>query len=123
MRALFRDFNDGTLAVSEVTNTNYYLDDEILEFIGTDRDFAIHANKATAEKLVRSLYQEDKVDVSMYEPADPDFFCDDEDDFDEEEYEYDDEDDDEEGSLSFVFADDDDQTFRIPRTIRFPKKP
>lgn len=127
MRVLYRDFDDGTLAVAEVTGTTYYLEEGILQFIGTDRDFGIQADKAAAEKLVRSLYFEGRLDVTGYEPCDVSMLFDDDDfdfEFDEDEdddedlpfgdYEVDDED------VLNVFLSDDDKNIRIPRTIRFP---
>lgn len=120
MRVLYRDYNDETLAVAEVTGTTYFEEEEVLQFIGTDRDFGIHADKATAEKLVRSLYLEDRLDVTGYESCDVDVFFEEDDDFDED-FEGFDEDD--ENILNVFFPDDEEEPIRIPRTIRFPKRP
>ena len=39
MRVLYKDFSDGYLSVAEVTGTTYYEEEQVLEFIGSDRDF------------------------------------------------------------------------------------
>ena len=44
MRVLCKDFSDGYLSVAEVTGTTYYEEEKVLEFIGSDRDFAIQAD-------------------------------------------------------------------------------
>ena len=70
-----------------------------------------------AEKLVRDLYENGRLDVTAYEPADVDFlFEEDSEDFEEEDEDFDDED-----MLNVYFADDDTDGIHIPRTIRFPK--
>jgi hypothetical protein len=120
MRVLYRDFFDQTLVVAEVNNTTYFPDEEVLHFSG-DVEFGISADKATAEKLVRSLYLEGKVDVSGYDPCDVDELLD-------EEFEDDDEDfedldfDEEEDVLRFILPDEEKNSFGLPKTIRFPKK-
>ena len=101
MRVLYKDFSDGYLSVAEVTGTTYYEEEQVLEFIGSDRDFAIQADERLAEKLVRDLYENGRLDVTAYEPADVDF--------------------DDEDMLNVYFADDDTDGIHIPRTIRFPK--
>ena len=117
MRVLYKDFSDGYLSVAEVTGTTYYEEEQVLEFIGSDRDFAIQADERLAEKLVRDLYENGRLDVTAYEPADVDFlFEEDSEDFEEEDEDFDDED-----MLNVYFADDDTDGFQIPRTIRFPK--
>ena len=117
MRVLYKDFSDGYLTVAEVTGTTYYEEEQVLEFIGSDRDFAIKAAVKLAEKLVRDLYENDRLDVTAYEPADVDFlFEEDDEDYEEEDADFDDED-----VLNVYFADDDDNGVHIPRTIRFPK--
>ena len=45
MRVLYKDFSDGYLSVAEVTGTTYYEEEQVLEFIGSDRDFAIQADE------------------------------------------------------------------------------
>ena len=117
MRVLYKDFSDGYLSVAEVTGTTYYEEEQVLEFIGSDRDFAIQADERLAEKLVRDLYENGRLDVTAYEPADVDFlFEEDSEDFEEEDEDFDDED-----LLNVYFADDDTDGIPIPRTIRFPK--
>ncbi len=117
MRVLYKDFSDGYLSVAEVTGTTYYEEEQVLEFIGSDRDFAIQADERLAEKLVRDLYENGRLDVTAYEPADVDFlFDEDSEDFEEEDEDFDDED-----MLNVYFADDDTDGIHIPRTIRFPK--
>ena len=69
MRVLYKDFSDGYLSVAEVTGTTYYEEEQVLEFIGSDRDFAIQADERLAEKLVRDLYENGRLDVTAYEPA------------------------------------------------------
>ena len=104
MRVLYKDFSDGYLSVAEVTGTTYYEEEQVLEFIGSDRDFAIQADERLAEKLVRDLYENGRLDVTAYEPADVDFLFEDDEDM-----------------LNVYFADDDTDGIHIPRTIRFPK--
>ena len=117
MRVLYKDFTDGYLTVAEVTGTTYYEEEQVLEFIGSDRDFAIKADEKLAEKLVRSLYENGRLDVSGYEPADVDFlFEEDDEDYEDEDADFEDED-----VLNVYLADDDEEGIRIPRTIRFPK--
>lgn len=118
MRILYKDFSDGYLSVAEVTGTTYYEEEQILEFIGSDRDFAIKADEKLAEKLVLDLYENGRLDVTAYEPADIDFLFEEDDD---EDYEEDDAGFNDEDVLDVYFADDDDNGIRIPRTIRFPK--
>ena len=75
------------------------------------------ADERLAEKLVRDLYENGRLDVTAYEPADVDFlFEEDSEDFEEEDEDFDDED-----MLNVYFADDDTDGIHIPRTIRFPK--
>ena len=50
MRVLYKDFSDGYLSVAEVTGTTYYEEEQVLEFIGSDRDFAIQADEKTGRK-------------------------------------------------------------------------
>lgn len=123
MRVLYRDYTDDTLIVTEVTSTTYYPDEQILEFSG-DNDFGIQVHKEEAEKLVRQLFTDDKLDLSAYKTCDVDFmFDDDDDDFDEDDDDDDDEfDEDDDDVLNIFLSDDDKRSFRIPRTIRFPKK-
>ena len=118
MRVLYKDFSDGYLSVAEVTGTTYYEEEKVLEFIGSDRDFAIQADEKLAEKLVRELYENGRLDVSGYEPADVDFLFEEDEDFEEEDADFDDDD-----VLNVYFADDENDGIRIPRTIRFPKQP
>lgn len=118
MRVLYRDYNDRTLAVTEVTSTTYYEEEQILQFTG-DNDFGIQLPKAEAEKLVRKLFEEEKLDLSGYTTCDVDFMFDDDDDDDFDDEDFDEDDDD---VLSFFLPDEDKEAFRIPRTIRFPKK-
>ena len=66
MRVLYRDPSDETLAAAEVTGTTYYPEEEVLQFTG-DNDFGVRVDQSTAEKLVRSLYLEGRVDVTAYE--------------------------------------------------------
>ena len=101
MRVLYKDFSDGYLSVAEVTGTTYYEEEHVLEFIGSDRDFAIQADERLAEKLVRDLYENGRLDVTAFEEEDEDF--------------------DDEDMLNVYFADDDTDGIHIPRTIRFPK--
>lgn len=117
MRVLYRDYVDKTLTVAEVTGTLYFSDEEALQFIGSDRDFAVKADRPTAEKLVRSLYLEDRLDVSSYESCDVDLL---EDEMDDEDFE---DMDDEDDLLDIFLSDEDTSSFRIPRTIPFPRKP
>ena len=126
MRVLYRDYTDDTLIVTEVTSTTYYVEEQILEFCG-DSDFGVHLPKEEAEVLVRRLFEDGKLDLSSYQTCDVDFlFDDDDDDFeddDEDDFEDDeDEDEDEDDVLNFFLPEDDKRSFRIPRTIRFPKK-
>ena len=65
MRVLYKDFSDGYLSVAEVTGTTYYEEEQVLEFIGSDRDFAIQADERLAEKLVRDLYENGRLDVTV----------------------------------------------------------
>ena len=119
MRVLYRDYEDGVLTVTEVTSTTYYVEEQILQFTG-DNDFGIQLPKAEAEKLVRKLFEEDKLDLSGYTTCDVDFmFDEDDDDFDYEDDEFDEDEDD---VLNLFLPEEDKAAFRIPRTIRFPKK-
>ncbi len=121
MRVLYRDFFDQTLVVAEVTNTTYFPDEEVLQFSG-DVEFGISADKATAEKLVRSLYLEGKVDVSGYDPCDVDELFDEEFDEDDEDFEDLEFDEDDEDGFRFLLPDENKNGFGLPKTIRFPKK-
>lgn len=118
MRILYRDYNDKTLNTAEITSTAYFPEEEILQFMG-DIDIAVRADKPSAEKLVRSLYLEGRVDVSGYETCDMDFLLEE---FDEE----DDEDifslADEDEEIRFCLPEEDEEPFSLSRTIRFPKK-
>ena len=51
MRVLYKDFSDGYLSVAEVTGTTYYEEEQVLEFIGSDRDFVIKEYEGLAEKI------------------------------------------------------------------------
>ncbi len=121
MRVLYRDYTDDTLIVTEVTGTTYYPDEQILEFSG-DSDFGIQISKEQAEKLVRQLFEDGKLDLSAYETCDVDFLFDDDDFDDDDDDDFEDEDEDDEDVLNFFLPDEDKRSFRIPRTIRFPKK-
>lgn len=115
MRVLYRDASDGSLSVEKVTGTTYYPEEEILQFSGENTDFGIRADKAAAEKIVRSLYLEGKVDVSGYQA------CEVEVDFDEDDE--DDEDDDEISELiDQMFEDTDAEEYRLPHRIAFPTR-
>ena len=120
MRVLYRDYTDDTLVVTEVTGTTYYTDEQILEFSG-DNDFGVKLPKEEAEALVRKLFEDGKLDLSSYQTCDVDFMFDDDDEYDEDENDFDDDEDDED-VLNFFLPDEDKRSFRIPRTIRFPKK-
>lgn len=74
MRVLYKDFSDGYLSVAEVTGTTYYEEEHVLEFIGSDRDFAIQADERLAEKLVRDLYENGRLDVTPTSPQTLIFF-------------------------------------------------
>ena len=119
MIVLYRDYDSGVLTVTEVTSTLYYEEEQVLQFTG-DNDFGIQLSKAEAEKLVKKLFEEEKLDLSGYTTCDVDFmFDDDDDEFDDDDEDFDEEDDE---VISFFLPDEDKQKFHIPRTIRFPKK-
>ncbi|MDY3917593.1 MAG: hypothetical protein SOZ59_01150 [Candidatus Limivivens sp.] len=114
MRVLYRDPSDHTLAVAEVTSTSYFPEEEILQFSG-DTDFAVRADKAAAEKLVRSLYLEGRVDVTGYEACEVEFEFDEDD--DEDDFDFDE---DLEDSISDFLDSGEDTIFRLPHRLVFP---
>ena len=113
MRVLYRDPSDETLAAAEVTGTTYYPEEEVLQFTG-DNDFGVRVDQSTAEKLVRSLYLEGRVDVTAYES------CNIEMEFDEDEEE--DEDAEDLGdTIEDLLDQEDEGGFRLPHLIAFQK--
>ena len=85
MRVLYRDPSDETLAAAEVTGTTYYPEEEVLQFTG-DNDFGVRVDQSTAEKLVRSLYLEGRVDVTAYESCNIEMEFDEDEEEDEEDF-------------------------------------
>lgn len=115
MRVLYRDPSDGSLTVTEVTSITYYPEEGILEFAG-DEDFGVRADRAAAEKLVRSLYLEGRLDVSGYD------ICEVDDDFDDEDDDEDDEDELDDAIDAFLNDEEDEDGFRLPHRIAFPRR-
>ncbi|MDO5422473.1 MAG: hypothetical protein Q4F41_01955 [Eubacteriales bacterium] len=114
MRVLYRDAADGTLAAAEVTSTSYFPEEGVLQFCG-DTDFAVRADQASAEKLVRSLYLEGRVDVTGYESCEVEFEFEDDEDEDDDDLE-------EVIDRLFDSSDEDDDGYRLPHRIAFPGK-
>lgn len=114
MRVLYRDPADETLAVAEITSTSFFPEEGVLQFSG-DTDFAIRADKTSAEKVVRSLYLEGRVDVSGYQS------CEIEMEFEDEEFEEDLEDE-LNDALEDYFSSEDSEGFRLPHRIAFPRR-
>ena len=65
MKILYKDPEDHTLCVMEVTGTTYYQEEGILEFTG-DSDIGIQVSEAEAEKVVRLLFDTDQADLTNY---------------------------------------------------------
>ena len=125
MRVLYRDPSDETLAAAEVTGTTYYPEEEVLQFTG-DNDFGVRVDQSTAEKLVRSLYLEDRVDVTAYESCNIEMEFDEDEEEDEEDCEYNEYDESEYeedfgDTIEDLLDQEDEGGFRLPHLIAFPK--
>ena len=66
MRFLYRSPENNSLSITDVNSTRYISADGMLLFRGMD-DIGIAVDAKTADKLTRSLYLEDRLDVSAYD--------------------------------------------------------
>lgn len=85
MRILYKNEENGSLTLTDVTSTRYVDDEGVLVFYGDD-DVCIHVDQKTADGLTKQLFLEDRLDISGYDcsPYDFDEFDDDEDDDDDD---------------------------------------
>ena len=111
MKILYKDPEDHTLCVMEVTGTTYYQEEGILEFTG-DSDIGIQVSEAEAEEVVRLLFDTDQADLTNYNTC-------------VVEMEFEDDEDDEEDLDDFfddLLDNEDEDGYRLPHRIAFPKK-
>lgn len=86
MRILYRDPETEALTITDVTNTQYDAEEEILTFFG-DNDISISVGRKESDELNRTLFVEGKLDLTAYD-------C--------ENYDWPDDDDDDDEDLEFV---------------------
>ncbi len=65
MRILYRNPNNQSLSVTNVTNTQYEESDRLLIFFGDD-DICLSVSQEQADTLTRILYEEGKLDLTSY---------------------------------------------------------
>jgi len=68
MRVLFRDQYDSTLFVAEISFVNYYTEYHELQLFSIDDDEITIPNitEETANSIVKTLFEEGKIDLSEY---------------------------------------------------------
>ena len=84
MRLLYKNPDNQTLCITGVDHTLFVPGDDVLIFFGDD-DICIQVDARTADKLTRSLYLEDRLDITSYTAGRCEIEMDDEDDEDDDE--------------------------------------
>lgn len=103
MRILYRNPDNQCLSVTNVTSTKYQEEDELLTFFGDD-DICVPVSREQADILTRTLYQEEKLDLTSYSCI---YY-----EWPDDEYDIDDEDEDEDDE-DFLSFDDSDIIIKI----------
>lgn len=65
MRILYRNPENQSFSVTEVTNTEYMDDDKLLVFFG-DEDICLRIEQKLADLLTKTLFEEGKLDLTSY---------------------------------------------------------
>ncbi len=65
MRILYRNPENQSLSVTDVTNTQYIDEAKLLVFFGGE-DICIHAGQEQADLLTKTLFEKKKLDLTSY---------------------------------------------------------